>query len=549
MNISKKKCDYMRLKAKKLGISARGHNVCLMNSDEAKGLNIKNSDRVFIKKGSKNVFAVVDVTNTHHFLKQGEIGLFDEVSNILSLKHGAIVDVDVAEKPFSLELVKKKLAGIDLSDSDMYSLVHDIMFSGLSEVEIAHFISGCYSIGLSNSEIISLINSFVNTGSILKFDKYPLINLQIEGSYSHSLMFAVASVISSLKIGFLGLIDRNSDIPGSSYSIFDSFGMKVSSIQENDVFLKRLSCSFLDFESAGVVPVVSKIERLEHPISAFSDGIKTASILSFGKAISASINVICLFFGVGRSIPDIRKARFLKKLIERTSRKLKLKSLVILIDGNYPVERSSGPLLEAHDILMALQCEDSCEAFTDLIADVSGKIIDSVQKGNGKKLALEIINSGQAFDQLKKIVNLHHGKFVFDELQKVPTKYELRSKKNGFVSYIDILKLNSCAVICGAPFDKYSGVHFHKSKHDRIIAGDKLLTLYSSNKKALEIAKVKPSQAVMVGDNPHRDIMPANQLGMKTVWLRRGKRYYFPCVGKEVPNYKIKNFLELMDIF
>ncbi len=66
---------------------------------------------------------------------------------------------------------------------------------------------------------------------------------------------------------------------------------------------------------------------------------------------------------------------------------------------------------------------------------------------------------------------------------------------------------------------------------------------------ALKQAKVKPSQAVMIGDNPIRDIAPANKLGMTTVWLRRGKRYYLPIKGKEKANYVVKNFLELCEWF
>ena len=68
-------------------------------------------------------------------------------------------------------------------------------------------------------------------------------------------------------------------------------------------------------------------------------------------------------------------------------------------------------------------------------------------------------------------------------------------------------------------------------------------------KLALKKAGVRASQAVMIGDNPHKDILPANQLGMKTVWLRRGKRYYYPVIGKEKADYKIKNFVELMSVF
>jgi putative hydrolase of the HAD superfamily len=68
-------------------------------------------------------------------------------------------------------------------------------------------------------------------------------------------------------------------------------------------------------------------------------------------------------------------------------------------------------------------------------------------------------------------------------------------------------------------------------------------------KLALKRAKTQTKDAVMIGDNPRRDIAPANKLDMTTVWLRRGKRYYYPCTGKENADYAIRSFLELCKIF
>ncbi|MBI4440907.1 HAD-IA family hydrolase [Candidatus Woesearchaeota archaeon] len=62
---------------------------------------------------------------------------------------------------------------------------------------------------------------------------------------------------------------------------------------------------------------------------------------------------------------------------------------------------------------------------------------------------------------------------------------------------------------------------------------------------ALRRAKVRAKEAVMIGDNPAFDIYPANKLGMTTVWLRRGKRYYYPIVGKMKAKHTISHFLEL----
>ena len=41
-------------------------------------------------------------------------------------------------------------------------------------------------------------------------------------------------------------------------------------------------------------------------------------------------------------------------------------------------------------------------------------------------------------------------------------------------------------------------------------------------KRALKHADISPSQTLMVGDRPDNDILPAQKLGMHTLWLRQG---------------------------
>ena len=45
-------------------------------------------------------------------------------------------------------------------------------------------------------------------------------------------------------------------------------------------------------------------------------------------------------------------------------------------------------------------------------------------------------------------------------------------------------------------------------------------------KMALQKAKCEPNEAVMVGDRLDNDIVPAKELGMKTVWVRQGYAVY-----------------------
>jgi putative hydrolase of the HAD superfamily len=62
---------------------------------------------------------------------------------------------------------------------------------------------------------------------------------------------------------------------------------------------------------------------------------------------------------------------------------------------------------------------------------------------------------------------------------------------------------------------------------------------------ALDILKVKPDEALMVGDWAERDVVGAKQLGMKTAFARYGDRFDTKDSGAD---YELNDILELVDI-
>ena len=67
---------------------------------------------------------------------------------------------------------------------------------------------------------------------------------------------------------------------------------------------------------------------------------------------------------------------------------------------------------------------------------------------------------------------------------------------------------------------------------------------------ALARAGCTPEQAVMIGDRIDNDIVPAKQLGMKTVWIKQGVGKYWNIQGDcETPEYAVNSLSELLSLF
>lgn len=64
--------------------------------------------------------------------------------------------------------------------------------------------------------------------------------------------------------------------------------------------------------------------------------------------------------------------------------------------------------------------------------------------------------------------------------------------------------------------------------------------------RACEQVGFEPSEVMYVGDHPLKDVDPANETGLITVWNRREGKHATP--GQSLPNHVIYNFLDLLEI-
>lgn len=68
--------------------------------------------------------------------------------------------------------------------------------------------------------------------------------------------------------------------------------------------------------------------------------------------------------------------------------------------------------------------------------------------------------------------------------------------------------------------------------------------------KAFTLAGCQPQNAVMVGDRLDNDIIPAKELGMGTVWIRKGLAIHQPlALGKDCADWIIEDLSDLKEIF
>lgn len=115
---------------------------------------------------------------------------------------------------------------------------------------------------------------------------------------------------------------------------------------------------------------------------------------------------------------------------------------------------------------------------------------------------------------------------------------KMLKKKHKLAVITDAPRVNAWLRLTSMKLDRY---------FDAVVtAADvrKKKTFEAPFKAALKKLKVKPEEAIMVGDRPERDIIPAKKLGMKTVFARYGN----PKVKRSGADWEIGSIVELIKV-
>ena len=121
----------MKLKIKKMDF-ATGRPVCMIHEKKAKEMSLHVGKRVLIKDKKRKIVSIVDTVEG--IIKPDEIAVSNDIFEALNLKDNEIVEVELADKPNSINIIKKKLKGGILNKKEIEEIVRDIADNALTEI-------------------------------------------------------------------------------------------------------------------------------------------------------------------------------------------------------------------------------------------------------------------------------------------------------------------------------------------------------------------------------------------------------------------------------
>jgi len=477
----------MKLKVKILGIDSGGKPFVFLNDKDADELNVTASERVTIQSKKKTT-AIVNISTLS--VEKGFLGVTEEIRKSLSLKQNAIVNVEIAPFPKSLQFIRNKLSGKKLLFSEINEIVQDLVNGNLSENEIASFVTALHLDKIDLDEATSLSRAMVNSGKVLKFgskiivdkhsiggvpgDKTTLLVVPIVASEGYTIPKTSSRAITSAA----GTADRAEVLMPVEFPV-----KKMLKI------IKQSNGCIMWGGAIDLAPADDIFVKTE--FSLHIDPLLLPSIMSKKKAVGATHLVVDIPTGRGAKMKTTGEADLLARDIIELGKRMGIHTHCIVTFGEQPIGKTVGPALEAREALEVLMNKQKVPDLTNKACNIAGSIFELLGKKNGFSLAKKILESGQAEKKMRQIIKSQGGNWKVrpEDIKIGSDAYNVRADTSGNVLWIENRLIVEIGRAAGAPKDKGSGIELHKKIGDVVEKGDILFTIYAEKNHKLERAK------------------------------------------------------------
>jgi AMP phosphorylase len=468
-----------------------GSRVAILNRSDAYSNDIYENHRVVLSADHKELVSIVDLSND--LVRPGEVGLFIELFEELGVREGDPVKVMHTSRPASIDYIKKKMDGHELSHLQIDTVMEELMQNRLSEGELASFITSLYIRGMTDSEVVGLTQSIVKSGEILALGKKPIADKHcIGGVAGNRTTMIIVPIVAAAGVYMPKTSSRSITSAAGTADTMEVLAPVALDVSEmKEIVLKCNAC----IAWGGAMKLAAaddKLIRIRNPLSLDPKGVMLASILAKKKAVGAQYAVIDIPVGRGAKIADPHEANRLAHDFINIGKQLGITIEVLTTDGSDPIGNGIGPALECRDVLSVLAGggpadlrDKSCQ-----LAGILMELCGRCKKGDGQALAADILTSGKAMAKMRQIIELQGGNpnVTPESISIGGHKHRVIAEKTGRVSFVDNKMLSKIARAAGAPVDKGAGIYLHCEQGDKVKEGDVLFEIFAESESKLDFA-------------------------------------------------------------
>jgi len=476
----------LEFNARLLDLEAGGKYIVVMGVDDAKKLGVISNDRLMLH--TDNSDDVVAILNTAEEFPLGSLGVYKEIGEHLEVSDGTPVQVQPAERPESLNFIRSKIMGEKLMPRQIEAIVADVVERHLSSIELSSFVTALQIHGTSMEEVEALSKSMIKMGKTIDFGKTPICDKHsIGGVPGDKTTMIVVPIIAAAGYTIPKSSSRAITSPAGTADRMEAICPVDLRLDEIIDVVNEVGACIVWGGALDLAPADDLFIQVEYPLSI--DPLLLPSIMSKKKAMGSTHVVIDIPTGREAKIKTMEEAQQLAIDFIELGKRLGMKIRCAVTDGEQPIGYAIGPSLEAREALQTLAGSGPPD-LVDKATSLAGILLEMVGEEDGKRMAIELLNSGEADKQMRRIIEAQGGdpKVKPEDLIVGGERLDVRAEREGRVLWINNRSIAQIARTVGTPATKCAGIRLGSKLGDEVKEGDVLFSVYADTLRKLEQA-------------------------------------------------------------
>ena len=399
------------------------------------------------------------------------------------------------------DIIAKKRNGEELKSTDLSCFITKYLGGDISEAQMSALLMAIYFNGMTEKELLILIDVMIHSGHVIKFEKsdFFIADKHSTGGIGDKTSIILTPIMAAAGIRIPMIAGRGLEYTGGTIDKLETIpGINVTpSLDKFKSWVESIGCAIIS-QSKEICPADNKIYALRNQTATVpSIPIICSSIMS--KKIAEGIMglVMDIKVGNGAFMKTKNDAFKLSHLIEKVAISYGLEIDIIYSDMNKPLGRYAGlgcEIKEAIDCLKGNGSQDLMDNTFELCSCLLIQAGKAKDKQESKEIFDKIIETGKAFEFFQKMIFNQNGCLKQFEKNIIP-KFEkiIRSNKSGTINFMDTEKIGWSLIELGCgnkkkldKLDNTAGIEFFVKPGDIIKKGSPIYRVFNTNSKKLD---------------------------------------------------------------
>lgn len=420
------------------------------------------------------------------------------------------------------DIIAKKRDGKELDDNEIKFFVNNYTAGEIPDYQASALLMAIYFNGMTEKETVSLTQYMAMSGESVDLTYFGNLSADKHstGGVGDKTTLIVAPIAAVCGLKVAKMSGRGLGYTGGTADKLEAIKGYKTNLSGDEFFniVNKTGVAVVT-QSGNLTPADKKLYALRD-VTATVESIPliTSSVMSKKIASGAKNIVLDVKYGSGAFMKTKQDAEKLAQSMVKIGKHCGRNTAALITNMNTPLGYAVGNSLEVIEAINVLNGKQKGDLREISIA-LAGNMISlalGVSEQEGKIKAQSALDSGKAFIKMREWISAQGGDIACIDNTSLfeQSKYSMQIKADtgGFISETDCEKIGIASAVLGAgriakddKIDLTAGIVFDVKAGDYVSFGDRIATLYSSDKEKLKAGAEIFKSAIHIGGNANNE--------------------------------------------